>query len=505
MGKDTKRFVKGVVSGWAFMIVSLAVSIWLVPFTLKYLTKPEYAVFAIASDLLSWLSLASLGVGSVLNSKGGQLMGSGGKEELNILTSTTFFTQLGSSLIIVIAGIVVTLKPELLFSKDASAEYMQLVVAILVTGYVISFIFQPLNALLIASKQVHVDNYLKFGLLAIRTILTVFFLVNGMKLLSLALSSFAATLFISVITWIRVKKTLHHIKIDIRLWRYDRFIFLIKNGFWFTLGGLAGIFIFRMDSFLIGQYISLTTVTGFVITIKLYQIADSFHQQFFNTTRPYFAQVYGKGDMPLLSKMYNVTFSLSFASAFVMGIVILLLNKWFLNLWVGPGFYLGDTVNMLLCINFILQAAVLPNRIILATTLYKIELHSLTRILEGSAKIGIALLVLAKFGVPALIISGIVSSVLFSNCGLNLISAKLLNESFFIKVMPFLLLIPIPFINSLTNPSLRIVSYLLLATLVILWLMKKLLKNHDFLVPFFSQITGRKTERDQVFRKDDKS
>ncbi|MBE0674912.1 MAG: oligosaccharide flippase family protein, partial [Bacteroidales bacterium] len=375
MGKDSNRFLKGVASGWAFMIVSLAVSIWLVPFTLKYLTKPEYAIFAIATDLLSWLSLAGLGVSAVFNSRGAQLMGKGDKEELNIVASTTFFTQLVSSIMIILAGLVVTLNPSLLFSKDASAEYLQLVVAILVTSFTISFIFQPLNSMLVASKQIHIDNYLKFGLLIIRTGLTVLFLTHGLKLLSLALSSFVATVIISVITWLRVKSTLGYIKIDLKLWRFDRFKFLIKNGIWFSIGGLAGIFIFRLDSFLIGQYISLTTVTYYVITIKLYQIADKFHQQFFNTTRPYFAQVFGKGDITLLSKMHNLSFNLSFTAAFILGIAVMLVNKWFIGVWVGPDFYLGDTINMLLCINFILQAAVLPNRIILATTFYKIEWH----------------------------------------------------------------------------------------------------------------------------------
>jgi len=492
MSKDSKRFLKGVASGYAFMIASLLVSLFLVPFTLKYLTRPEYAIFAIAGDLLSWLGLAGLGVSAVFNSRGAQLMGSGDKEELNIVASTTFFTQLASVVIIILAGIVVTLKPELLFSKEASAEHLQVVVAILVTAFTISFIFQPLNSMLVANKQIHIDNYLKFGLLAINTCLTVFFLTQGLKLLSLALSNFIGTVIISIITWIRVKRTLGYIKIDPGLWRFDRFRFLLKNGIWFSIGGLAGIFIFRMDSFLIGQYISLTTVTSFVLTIKLYQIADKFHQQFFNTTRPYFAQVYGKGDMTLLSKLYNLSFNLSFTAAFIMGIAVMLVNKWFIGIWVGPDFYLGDTINMLLCINFILQAAVLPNRIILASTLYKMQLHSITRILEGIAKIGMAMLFMSKYGIPALVIAGIAASIMFSNCGLNLITSKLLNESFYKKILPFVALIPVPFIINIANPFIRAIIFIFLIALMLLWLTTIFHKNRKLLQPFYNLILNKK-------------
>jgi len=430
MGKDSKRFLKGVASGYAYMITSLLVSLWLVPFTLKYLTKPEYAIFAIAGDLLTWLGLAGLGVSAVFNSRGAQLMGKRDIGELNIVASTTFFTQLASAIIIILAGIVVTLKPELLFSKEASAEHLQLVVAILVMSYTISFIFQPLNSMLIASKQIHIDNYLKFGLLAITTCLTVFFLIRGLKLLSLAISNFIGTIIISIITWIRVKRTLGYIKINPGLWRFDRFRFLVKNGIWFSIGGLAGIFIFRMDSFLIGQFISLTTVTSYVITIKLYQVADKFHQQFFNTTRPYFAQVYGKGDMTLLSKMHNLSFNLSFTAAFIMGVAVMMVNKWFIGIWVGHDFYLGNTANMLLCIIFILQASVLPNRIILATTFYKIEWHNITRVTEGAMKLLISVILIKNLEVNAVIVGSIIACVFFSSIALNYLAGRLLNEDF---------------------------------------------------------------------------
>jgi len=167
MSSDTRKFIKGVTSGYAYMIVSLLVSLWLVPFVLKYLSKPEYGIFAIAGDLLGWLAMANLGISAAFNSKGAQLMGTNDINELNIVASTTFFSQLLSAIIIIVAGIIVTLNPQLLFGADTNAENIQLVVAILVMGYTISFIFQPLNSLLIASKQIHIDNYLKFGLLII--------------------------------------------------------------------------------------------------------------------------------------------------------------------------------------------------------------------------------------------------------------------------------------------------------------------------------------------------
>lgn len=225
MSSDARKFLKGVTSGYLVMIVSLLVNLWLIPFVLKFLTRPEYGIFAIATDLLAWLSLANLGISAAFNSKGAHLLGSKDIKELNVVASTTFFTQLLSATVILIVGVFVTINPELLFGSDVNADNIELVVVLLVSGYTLSFIFQPMNSMLIASKQIHIDNYLKFGLLIIKTSLTVILLMNGFKLLSLAISSFVATIIITVVTWIRVKKSLPEVKIRLNLWKYDRFTF----------------------------------------------------------------------------------------------------------------------------------------------------------------------------------------------------------------------------------------------------------------------------------------
>lgn len=491
MSSDKRKFLKGVTSGYAYMIVHILVSLWMVPFVLTYLTKPEYGIFAIAGDLLGWLGVANLGITAAFNSKGAQLLGTNNREELNIVTSTTFFAQLATSLVIIAGGIIISLNPELLFGSRDGAENIELVVAILVAGFFIQYITQPLSSLLVADKQIHIDNYLKFGLLAIQTALTIVLLISGFKLLSLAISSFISNIIITSITWYRVKRSFPDIKFSLRFWRTDRMLFLLKNGIWFTIGGIAGILIFRMDAFLIGKYLSLSLVATFVINNRLYQIAEKFHGQFFNISRPYFAQTYGRNEMKKLSQMYDVVFNTSFLASFIIGLGVFLVSKWFITWWVGPDFYLGDIINILLCINFIVQAAVLPNRIVLATTLYMNHLHSITRILEGLAKFVLSIVFLKIYGIEALLIAGILASLVFSNTILNYISSRLLGEPFFKKVIPLFFITAIPFVLLISNPTFRI-AYVLTIIGVIAWLLiPKILKYKWVLNPVYAKFSRK--------------
>jgi O-antigen/teichoic acid export membrane protein len=318
---DRKKFLKGITSGYAYMAFSMIVALCMVPYVLKFLTKSEYGIFAIAGDLLGWLSVANLGVTSAFNSKSGHLLGRNNLYELNVLTNTTFFTQLASSILIAIIGAVVVNNPSIVFGNEDIYENINVVLLFMVIGFFIQYITQPLNSLLVADKQVHIDNYLRFGLLAIQTVLNIVLLNFGFKLMSLAISSLTSNIIISAITWVRIKKSFPSIKLETKYFQKDELRNLLKHGIWFSIGGIAGILILRMDTFLIGKYISLALVASFTINIKLYQLADKLFGQVFNTMRPYFAQTFGRNDLTRLKYYYDMSNSVALVLSIAIGTV----------------------------------------------------------------------------------------------------------------------------------------------------------------------------------------
>jgi O-antigen/teichoic acid export membrane protein len=488
MSSNKSKFLKGVTSGYAYMIVSMIVSLWMVPFVLQYLTKPEYGIFAIAGDLLGWLGVANLGITAAFNSKGAQLIGAKNFKELNIIFSTTFFTQLATSLLIISGGLLISLNPKAIFGNIAGTENIELVVIILFAGFFIQYIMQPLNSLLIADKQIHIDNFLKFGLLIIQTTITIVLLVSGFKLLSLAISSFTSNIIISFITWFRIKRSFPELNFRFRYWEKERMKFLLTNGIWFTIGGIAGILIFRMDAFLIGKYLSLSLVASFLINNRLYQIAEKFHGQFFNITRPYFAQMYGKGLVDKMAQLYNFVYYSSFFSAFIIGIGIYFLGEWFIDWWVGPDFYLGRTINLLLSVNFIIQAGVLPNRIILASSLYKNKQHALTRIFDGSLKFIFSILFIQDYGILAILVASICASLVFSNISLNYLTGELLNEDFLIKLVPLIPIILIFCILLTSNLYYQILIFLISFLVFAFVTLKPIIEQNNFIKEFYAGI-----------------
>ena len=209
---------------------------------------------------------------------------------------------------------------------------------------------------------------------------------------------------------------------------------------------------------------SLSIVAYFAINYKLYQIGEKLHAIVFNTLRPYFAQIFGRNDFKKLSFMFDISFSISFFLAFLLGSIIYFLSETFIYYWVGQEFYLGKVINVLFCVNFIIQASILPHRILLATSLYKTRNQNLIRLLDGVFKITISIIVISLYGIQGIVISSIISSFLVSHIFMNIFTSSLLNNKWYLKflfITPIFILPSVIYIQSIPLSILLFVSVLI--------------------------------------------
>lgn len=422
MSKNINSYLKGVTSGYAKTLLTMLIGLWMVPFTLQFLSRAEYGIFAIAADILIWLGLLQLGTGATLSSRAAQLMGRRDTEHLSELASTAFILQAFAALLTLFVGGVISLTVEHWFDTETPIAGLNMVVFILVLGASIGITAQVFNGLLVANKQIHVDNMLGILLFLIKIGLTVILLLMGYKLMALAWAALISTTIKSLISYARVKRYMPEINISVQLFKKEYVRDLLGNGIWFTVGGLAGILIVSLDKFMVGKFVSLEAVTSFIITGKLYIIAQMLHAQLFNVMRPYFGQLHGQAQTGRLAELYHAAFSASLFLSVLMASVIYLLNQWFIGWWVGHDFYLGNTVSFLFALNFVLQSSVLPNRVLLASTLFKMPQQNMSRVIEGLLNLALTIYLARNFGISGVLMGSIIATTIGSTLFMNLIA-----------------------------------------------------------------------------------
>lgn len=397
------------------MLIINLVALILTPFILNYLTKAEFALFYVAGDLLMWLGLAQLGVSSSYNSRASQLFGKKNEEELKYLTSSAWGLQIGSSLLILIGGIILSFFVNSFFNVQDDPRQTQTFFIILVIASAAHVMSQVFSALLVSAKLINIDNRIKIVSVIPRVIFTVLFLLAGWKLVGLALANMIASLTPIIISIYYVGRKFPQIPIRLQYWTRKHTGDLLMNGIWFTIGGVAGILILGLDRIVIAKVVSLEVVASFLITQKLYFLSDKVFAQIFNTARPFMGQLYGSGSYKKLFSLYSFFLRLSILLAVAGGSAIFIINEEFVRLWVGKEFYLGDKISLILAVNFMVQFVVLPNRVLLATSMYKINWQAYARIIEGLANLGLSIILGKKFGVIGVVFGSIIPSIFFSN------------------------------------------------------------------------------------------
>lgn len=401
------------------MLVINLVGLLLTPFILKYVTKEEYALFYVAADLLMWLSLAQLGVSNSYNSMAAMTFGKKDYSELSKLSSTAWILQILSGIVVLILGFVLSFFVADFFDIKNTNSNVQVFFLLMVAGTAFTLMNQVYSALLTSAKEIHISNRISIVSVIPKVLFTIIFLLLGWKLFGLALANLLAVLVPIIISFFYVRKRYNNIEISLNNWSSDHAKKLLITGIWFSVGGVAGVLILGLDRIVIAKVVSLEVVAGYLITQKLFFLSDKVLSQIFNVSRPFFGQLYGQNSVEKMKVLYEMFTKIAIFFSVSAALIIMVVNETFIDLWVGKDFYLGKLITFWLAINFIVQFNLLPNRVLLATTLFQLKSQNLLRVLEGVVNFILSILLGKYYGISGVIAGSVISSFLFSNLVFN--------------------------------------------------------------------------------------
>jgi O-antigen/teichoic acid export membrane protein len=400
----SRNYLKGLASGYVVTISTVAVGLFMVPFTLRFLDREQYAIFTLAGDVLMWLGLLEIGITAVLNVRAAQMSGGPQAAKLNQLASTTFVAQCVIAGCIGLLGLAVSaefpaffgLRPDLY--RDATNLML-----LLVAGSALQVGTQTFSAILVAHQQIHIDNLIRLVLLVLRTGMTIAFLEHGLGLLSLGLAHVLAVAISGMLAVARVFRLLPTLELNLRHFDLPLLKQTTGTGIWFSLGGLAGILIMNLDKILSAKLVGIEVVTSLALTGRLYAIGWTLLQQVANTARPALAQMIGAGQRDRAMSKYTQLRFLTMGMALVTASSIWACNGSFVRWWVGEPNYAGTLVDTLLAANLLAHAWSLPNRAILVAGLAYIPQNAISRFAEGILNLALSVALGWIYGLPGVI------------------------------------------------------------------------------------------------------
>ena len=336
-----QKIIKTAWSGLAAKIITVSVSLVMVPLSVHYLGKEQYGLWVAVSSLVAMLGFMDGGAGNaVIN----LIAHSAGAKDTDLpkIVSTAFFSLLALALfgcLLFMAGFPFVSWGKLLgVSESSSLTELNAVVIIVGIFFFVSMFVTLVGKIQRGLQEGNLDNFWT-ALAAILSLIFVYIAIqNNVSLLGFVITFLVAPLLAYLAS------NIHYFFIrrkDLRpqLGRFDRVI--AKN--LFAVGGMffvlqiAVVLQGQADNVIIANMLGPAAVTDYSICMKLFLIPPMLFGLLLTPLWPAYREAIGSGDMQWVKQIFIKSMRAALLISLPSAILLVLFGGQVVALWVNHG------------------------------------------------------------------------------------------------------------------------------------------------------------------------
>jgi len=397
MSLYAKKLAFGSVLGVANHLTTIVVGLFLMPFVISSLGDRMYGFWTLASAFIGYYGLLEFGMGSAVGRFIAGAIGSGDKEECNRIISNAFFIYSCMGLVVLIVTFVLSLLAFLFFQDPEEASLFRKVILVLGVNVAIYFPIKVYKGILGAQLRFDIMSFITFISLILRTSLIVIILVNGYKILALALVTLISCIPEYILYVYFAKKNLSDFKIKISdcslgtaktLFSYSSHTFVAR---------MADEFRFNIDGFVISAFIGLSAVTHYRVASTLVQHFITLIMIITGVLLPFFSRLDGEENREKIKETLFFSSKLSIIMTSFVGFGLIAWGKPFIERWMGPQYLDAYPCLVVLVLGSIFDLWQAPT-VSLLFAMSKHRFYSLFNSLEAVCNVLLSLLLVRRFG-----------------------------------------------------------------------------------------------------------
>ncbi len=323
-----------------FRGIQVIINILLVRLLLNILGKYEYGLWVTMSSVLSWLSLANIGLGHGMRNKVAEAVALGQKKLAQTYISTTYallgFMCIFLFIFIWTVDFFVNLNSFFNVTQKISSD-MSSVFFIIGLSVIFQFLLGLLNSVFGALHKIALSNALAaLGNILVLLILYWFYKYSNLSLFHVALIYSGVPLLILLIATIIFYSFKNYLRPKISSIDFSKSSILLTMGGKFFILQIAAVILFTTDNLIISKLFSPADVTPYNVVFKYFSIISV---GFTAMAAPFWS---GTTDAYVKKDYYWIKKSIKKLITFwLFGTLIVLLMVYFspkvYNLWIGKG------------------------------------------------------------------------------------------------------------------------------------------------------------------------
>lgn len=406
----SKKLLANVLSSFLVKIFSMAITLTLIPVSLKFTDENTYGVWLTLASVITWFNLFDLGLSNGLMNKLSEAFAKGEIQSARKYISTTyvflFLIIFTGSLVFIPAGSLINWNS--VFNTRINSTELQTAIGITYASFCLTFILKPLNDLLKAKQKHFVLSIIQASGNLIALLLIVYFGdYSNSKFIFLCLAlGFSYPFALLIASIIFYFTTYNNLFPKIRLASKDHLKGIFSLSSKFFIIQLSVVAILSSNNFLISNFVDNSSVTYYNIAYRLFSIITIFQVMIMTPLWPAFTNAYTLKDFTWIRSAISRSNKLNFLLCIPLIIMFLICDQIYYH-WIGPEIKIPFEVNLLLMI-------------FVAISIFK---ETYVSLINGVGKLNLQV----SFSIVSIILQVPLAYFLAKVCGLGISGILLLN------------------------------------------------------------------------------
>lgn len=352
----------GVAASYANTLVALATNLVAIPVYVRLLSKADYGLLLTVMSLTAYLPLLNLGISRTTSNRFAEAHAAGEGERANRILATGFWTYVritAVALVVVLLAIWV-LPVERLFRGYGDVTRIRVFVSVAAGLLLVELPLTIFPACLRATGHIsRQQNLLSVQLLGRFAVSIVAVVLWGDITILVALLG-VVNIVVDLVQWQSLRKRFDALRFPAHL-RDSRLARELRApSAYYLLLDVGSVVLFGCDAIVISITLGPGAVTSYVLAQRLVLMVGAVPAEIAHNYGPRFIRDRGAGDEEALQRDCCQAFCLCIWVGSGLLLLVAVLGRPFLDLWVGPSNYVGDSAFRFLLAMLALQVLLYP-------------------------------------------------------------------------------------------------------------------------------------------------
>jgi O-antigen/teichoic acid export membrane protein len=354
--------LRSIFSNWIALVVTGVISVVLTPVLIHGLGDFHYGMWILVGSLLEYSSFIDMGLRTTLQRFVAKLQGAQQRRGLN----ETLATSLALGLVVcfllcVLTGVLALLLPGFFGLAGGAKTLFAKVVVLLGLSVAVTFPARVLASYLCGLQRYDVYNLASIVTAAVRALLLVAALRLGYGVMACSAVTLAVAVVSLAVHWRLVRWADRELSLDWRQVSWPQARELFSFSIYVFLASMGDFLRFRVDSFVIARWLSLSLVTPFSVASRIIEYLRAGTFTIVGPLMTTMSALEGQRRQADLKHVFLFSTKVMTLISLFLGAMLWLYGRPLIRLWVGPQYDAAYIPLMILVLGHVISLAQSPS------------------------------------------------------------------------------------------------------------------------------------------------